>query len=88
MRPFLLLALLFPLTALAKSGGTGHGGSHAAGTTQSPSASKSSGTSTHGGGMHNRLDPRNVPPMASDRKVHVQDCTKPVDWSAGNLKCK
>jgi len=87
------ILLLFPLAVLAKSGsgghaGAGHGGTHAAGSTQGSSSSKSSAASSHGGGMHNRLDPRNVPPLAGDRKVHVQDCTQPVDWSAGNLKCK
>jgi hypothetical protein len=93
MRLWLIL-LLFPLAVLAKSGsgghaGASHGGTHAAGSTQSPSSgTPSSAKSAHGGGMHNRLDPRNVPPLAVDRKVHVQDCTQPIDWSAGNLKCK
>jgi hypothetical protein len=88
MRLLLLLPLLFPLIALAKSGGAGHSGSHAAGTTQTSGSIKSTTTPSHGGSMHNRLDPRHVPPLASDRKVHAQDCTKPIDWSAGNLKCK
>ena len=29
-----------------------------------------------------------VPPMAPERKVGLQDCTKPVDLSAGNLRCR
>jgi hypothetical protein len=29
-----------------------------------------------------------VPPLAPDRTVNEQDCSKPVDWSAGNLRCK
>ena len=93
MRRWLVL-LLFPLAVLAKSGsgghaGASHGGTHAEGSTQSSSSSTpSSAKSSHGGGMHNRLNPHNVPPLTGDRKVHVQDCTRPIDWSAGNLKCK
>jgi hypothetical protein len=33
--------------------------------------------------------PRRAPPeLANDRKVTDQDCTKPIDPSAGNLRCK
>ena len=28
------------------------------------------------------------PDMAPDRKVSEQDCTKPIDWSLGNIRCK
>ena len=28
------------------------------------------------------------PELAPDRKVSEQDCTKPIDLSAGNLRCK
>jgi hypothetical protein len=34
------------------------------------------------------LDPRAVPELDSSRKINEQDCTKPIDWSAGNLRCK
>lgn len=27
-------------------------------------------------------------PPAEDRKINVQDCTRPVDYSLGNLSCK
>ena len=33
-------------------------------------------------------DPRGAPVLAPDRKVSEQDCTKPVDLQAGNLRCK
>ena len=37
-------------------------------------------------------DPRSTfnapPPMAADRKITEVDCSKPVDLSAGNLKCR
>ena len=32
--------------------------------------------------------PRYVPPMDPQRDVTEQDCTKPVDLTRGNLKCK
>ena len=28
------------------------------------------------------------PELAEDRKITEQDCSKPVDLSAGNLRCK
>ena len=29
-----------------------------------------------------------VPEMAPERAVALQDCTKPVDFTAGNLRCR
>jgi hypothetical protein len=29
-----------------------------------------------------------VPEMAPDRKVSEQDCSKPLDYSLGNIRCK
>ena len=84
---------MLPLAAFAKSGGghaaSGHAGAQGQAASHSQSSTTGSAKTSHGGGgMHNRLDPRDVPPLAGDRKVHVQDCTQPIDWSAGNLKCK
>ena len=31
---------------------------------------------------------RPPPELADDRKITEQDCSKPVDLSAGNLRCK
>lgn len=57
-----------------------------------PSGSSISGGSVShgggGGGSARRLNPRNVPPLAADRKVNEQDCSKPIDWTSGNVKCK
>lgn len=75
MKSLLVVLLLLSPAAFAKSGGKGSG--HCASTHAS-----------HGGGAHNRIDPRKAPPLATDRKVHEQDCSKPIDWSAGNVKCK
>jgi len=44
-----------------------------------------------GGGASGRYsypDPRQPPPMDPKRQVSEQDCTKPIDLSAGNLRCK
>lgn len=29
-----------------------------------------------------------VPEMAPDRRIAEQDCTKPLDYSLGNIRCK
>jgi hypothetical protein len=31
---------------------------------------------------------RRAPEMAPDRKVSEQDCTKPLDYSLGNIRCQ
>jgi hypothetical protein len=31
---------------------------------------------------------RRPPPMAPDRKVNEVDCSQPIDWSLGNIRCK
>ena len=31
---------------------------------------------------------RYTPEMAPDRRVSEQDCTKPLDYSLGNIRCK
>jgi hypothetical protein len=33
-------------------------------------------------------NPRYAPEMAADRKVSEQDCTKPIDYTLGNIRCK
>ena len=84
--PFILVILAS--TAHAASGGKSTAGQ----STMKASGSSISGGSVSrgggGGGSARRLDPRNVPPLAEDRKISEQDCSKPIDWMAGNLKCK
>ena len=29
-----------------------------------------------------------APPLAPDRRISEQDCTKPLDYSLGNIRCK
>jgi hypothetical protein len=31
---------------------------------------------------------RRAPDMAPDRKISEQDCTKPLDYTLGNIRCK
>ena len=33
-------------------------------------------------------NPNYAPEMAPDRKVSEQDCTKPIDYTLGNIRCK
>ena len=79
---FALLLLL----AAPSWGATGGGrGGFAAG----PAPASSGGPSVRGGGGGRaRHDPRHAPAMDPTRRVSEQDCSKPVDLSAGNLRCK
>jgi hypothetical protein len=54
----------------------------------SPAAQMQSARSGSGGGGRAYLDPRKAPPLDPSRKVSEQDCSRPVDLNAGNLKCK
>ena len=38
-------------------------------------------------GVRGAAGPRS-PEMAADRKVSEQDCTQPIDYSLGNIRCK
>ena len=37
-----------------------------------------------GGGLGSRA----VPELDPSRKINEQDCTKPIDWTSGNIRCK
>jgi hypothetical protein len=39
-------------------------------------------------GQNQLSDPRRAPPMAPDRKVNEVDCTQPIDYTLGNIRCK
>jgi hypothetical protein len=92
---FLLLWICLGVAAAAggKSANGGKAAVHAADVTSTtaPSSGGGGGGGGHAGSTTGRLlyvDPRNAPPMDPQRKVTEQDCTKPVDLSRGNLKCK
>ena len=40
------------------------------------------------GGMPYTSAERRPPEMAPDRRVSEQDCTKPLDLTLGNIRCK
>jgi len=52
-----------------------------------PSAAHSTAAAGRGSSRLHR-DPRGAPELTPGRKVSEQDCSKPVDLSAGNLRCK
>jgi hypothetical protein len=41
-----------------------------------------------GGTPYVESSARRPPEMAPDRRVSEQDCTKPLDYSLGNIRCK
>ena len=84
MRCLLLAFLLLFGSVHAASNGKGKGPAFAAPTPTPPGHTGGS----HGGSGRMRYDPRQAPPLSAERKVVEQDCTKPVDFSAGNLRCK
>ena len=88
------------LDAAAAAGGkSGAKGKNGALLSAAPAAASTPTTTGRGGGgvvlgggvVAGRAlypDPRYVPPMDPEREVSEQDCTKPVDLTRGNLKCK
>jgi len=87
------LVLCFALAASASvAGGPAavSGGKTGAMLSSAPTSTASSTSTGRGGGSGGRLqeDPRRIPPLDPERKVNEQDCTKPIDLTAGNLRCK
>ena len=80
---FVLLAASF-IQVNAATGGKGSGGASPAAQVQA----KSTGGGGGGGGGNRYQDPRKAPPMDPKRKVNEQDCSRPIDLAAGNLKCQ
>lgn len=80
----LLAGMLPPLAC--EGAGKGSGGPSAAAAMQAQS--HAGGGMGGGGGGRRYEDPRRAPPMDPKRKVNEQDCTKPIDLGAGNLRCK
>jgi hypothetical protein len=80
----LLTGLLFSADVGAATGGKGNGAPSPAAMTQSSGRAGGGGA----GGGRRYDDPRKAPPLDESRKVSEQDCSKPVDLQAGNLRCK
>ena len=81
-----LALLLIPMVAFGAPASGGKTG----GLPSSASSSTHQTTQTgHGGGSGRlREELRNPPPLDPKREVTEQDCTKPLDLTKGNLKCK
>jgi hypothetical protein len=84
---FLAVVLSFSVQASTGKGGKASFGASADSGHGSPGAGGGGGTSITGNRAMVR-DPRSAPPLADKRKVNEQDCSKPVDMQAGNLRCK
>jgi hypothetical protein len=83
---FLILVFVFIASlCIAKDGGGGRA------THGDTSTSSTGGTRAGGGGSTLRGglgELRPAPPLDPARKVSEQDCSKPIDPQAGNLRCK
>jgi hypothetical protein len=85
---FLALSLLFSAhVQAAASGGKGGklGFSSDSGHGNSGGGGGGSFSST---GRTTYRDSRSAPPLEEKRKVSEQDCSKPIDLTSGNLRCK
>lgn len=83
----LLLSLAFVSVNAAATGSAASGGKGKALGSVADTAHGSTGGSGGSGGRRSN-DPRKAPPLDESRKVSEQDCSKPVDPQAGNLRCK
>ena len=85
MRFLVLLFLLIATPGFAKDGG-GRRGTHGdTSMSTSPTTRAGGGGSTLRGGLGERKPPA---PLDPSRTVSEQDCSKPIDPQAGNLRCK
>lgn len=46
------------------------------------------GVIAHESGYYSESDPRYAPEMDPGRRISEQDCTRPLDYSVGNIRCK
>ena len=91
MRALLLAISVFFLCSAEAVTGGGKGGRPAVGASGDSghgSVGAGGGGSSSTTGRTTYRDPRQAPPLEENRKVSEQDCSRPVDLSAGNLRCK
>jgi hypothetical protein len=83
-------AILVALVGFSPCSSAATGGKGRASFGVAPASAPGPTVSGRGGGSGRALyrDPRRAPPLDPDRRVSEQDCTKPLDLSAGNIKCK
>ena len=83
-----LVVLIVPsLTAAAPASVSGGktGGLPSSATT---ATSQTTQTGHGGGSSQQREELRNPPPLDPKREITEQDCSRPVDLTKGNLRCK
>jgi len=84
-----LFALCLIPTLAAAAPASVSGGKSGGLLSSAPTTTMQSTQTGHGGGTGMRqIDPRQAPPLDPKREITEQDCTKPVDLTKGNLKCK
>ena len=81
------IAPAIALGAPASTSGGKAGGLPSSGSMSTTQTTHSAG---HGGGSGRLREEelRNPPPLDPKREITEQDCSKPVDLTKGNLKCK
>lgn len=87
---FFWLCSFWAVAAGAAGGHGGHGNGKAHFGLAPAASAHSAGTAHAGSTVQNSLyrDPRSAPPLDPARQVLEQDCSRPVDLTRGNLKCK
>ena len=84
----LLALLLIPSIAIGAPASVS-GGKTGGLLSSSPTSTSQTTQTGHGGGSsQQREELRNPPPLDPKREVTEQDCSKPIDLTKGNLKCK
>ena len=90
MKRFLVLAVLISFVCLGQAASSGGKGGKLGFSSDSGHGNTGGGAggsfSTTGRSTYREHRP--APPLEEKRKVSEQDCTKPIDPSSGNLRCK
>jgi hypothetical protein len=84
----LFFSFVFVSANAVAATGSASGGKGKALGSAADTAHGSSGGGGGSSGSRTLRDPRKAPPLDESRKVSEQDCSRPVDPQAGNLRCK
>ena len=83
-----LALLLIPTVAIGAPASVSGGKAGGLPSSVPTSTSQTMQTGHGGGNSQQREELRNPPPLDPKREITEQDCSKPVDLTKGNLKCK
>ena len=83
-----LILCFFPAVVLAAPASVSRGKTGGSLSSASSSTHQTIQTGHGGGSGRLREELRNPPPLDPKREINEQDCSKPVDLTKGNLKCK